>query len=63
MDKRDVEEFIEEMEEIGDVWQEEDVERVYGEYTLAEALADRKGGRKIFCVYGEKSSLIRTRYV
>ena len=21
------------------------------------------GGRKIFCVYGEKSSLIRTRYV
>ena len=25
MDKRDVEEFIEEMEEIGDVWQEEDV--------------------------------------
>lgn len=42
MDKRDVEEFIEEMEEMGDVWQEEDVERVYGEYTLAEALADRK---------------------
>ena len=29
MDKRDVEEFIEEMEEMGDVWQEEDVERVY----------------------------------
>ena len=22
-----------------------------------------EGGRKIFCVYGEKSSLIRTRYV
>ena len=31
MDKRDVEEFIEEMEEIGDVWQDEDDERVYGE--------------------------------
>lgn len=23
----------------------------------------QEGGRKIFCVYGEKSSLIRTRYV
>ena len=27
------------------------------------ASADPGGGRKIFCVYGEKSSLIRTRYV
>ncbi len=26
-------------------------------------MAQRKRGRKIFCVYGEKSSLIRTRYV
>ena len=25
--------------------------------------ASSKRGRKIFCVYGEKSSLIRTRYV
>ena len=51
MDKRDVEEFIEEMEEMGDVWQELYVylfERVYGEYTLAEALADRKASIGIF---------------
>ena len=26
-------------------------------------LAANRRGRKIFCVYGEKSSLIRTRYV
>lgn len=48
MNKRDIEEFIEQMEEIGDVWQEEDVERVYGEYTLEEALADRKASVGIF---------------
>ena len=48
MDKRDIEEFIEEMNGIGDVWQAEDVERVYGEYTLAEALADRKASIGIF---------------
>lgn len=48
MNKRDVEEFIEQMEEIGDVWQVEDVERVYGEYTLEEALADRKSSISIW---------------
>ena len=35
--------FIEEMEEIGDVWEDEDVERVYGDMSLDEALAERKG--------------------
>ncbi|WP_268890089.1 hypothetical protein [Mogibacterium kristiansenii] len=34
--------FIEEMEEIGDVWEPEDVERVYGVSSLEEALEDRK---------------------
>ena len=48
MDKKDIEEFIGQMEEIGDVWQAEDVERVYGEYTLAEALTDRKASIEIF---------------
>ena len=34
--------FIEEMEEIGDVWELEDVKRVYGDVSLEEAIADRK---------------------
>lgn len=42
MKKSDVRTFIEEMEEIGDVWTEEQVEDVYGDSTLEEALADRK---------------------
>ena len=33
--------FIERMEEIGDVWEPEDVQRVYGDMTLEDALADR----------------------
>ena len=36
------------MEEIGDVWQVEDIGRVYGKYTLVEALADRKASIGIF---------------
>lgn len=35
-------EFIEQMEEIGDKWEPEDVERVYGNCSLEEALSDRK---------------------
>lgn len=35
--------FIERMEEIGDVWEEADVKRVYGDYSLADALNDRMG--------------------
>ena len=34
--------FIEEMESIGDEWTPEQVEDVYGDSTLEEALADRK---------------------
>ena len=42
MKKKDIAVFIEEMEEIGDVWTPEQVEDVYGDSTLEEALADRK---------------------
>lgn len=48
MNKAEMDEFIEQMEEIGDVWQEEDVKRVYGECSLAEALDDRKSSIGIF---------------
>ena len=42
MKKKDINAFIEEMEEIGDEWTPEQVEDVYGNSTLEEALADRK---------------------
>lgn len=42
MKKQDVAEFIEEMESLGDIWTPEQVEDVYGDSTLDEALADRK---------------------
>lgn len=42
MKKKDVITFIEEMEIIGDEWTPEQVEDVYGDSTLDEALADRK---------------------
>lgn len=42
MKKKEIEMFIEEMESIGDVWTPEQVEDVYGNYSLSEALADRK---------------------
>ena len=35
----------------------------YSVEELAKDVFGDSGGRKIFCVYGEKSSLIRTRYV
>ena len=41
MNKTEINTFIERMEEIGDVWKEEDVRRVYGDKTLEEALQDR----------------------
>ncbi len=40
--------FMEEMEAIGDTWTLEEVERVYGNSTLDEALADRKGAMGMF---------------
>lgn len=42
MKKDEINEFIEEMEEIGDVWEPEDVERVYGDTSLEEALGERR---------------------
>ncbi len=48
MKKKDVAVFIEEMEAIGDVWTPEQVEDVYGDSTLEEALADRKSALGTF---------------
>ncbi len=42
MKKSEIVEFIESMEEVGDNWTEEQVEDVYGDMSLKEALADRK---------------------
>lgn len=42
MKKKDIDAFIEEMESIGDEWTPEQVEDVYGDLSLDEALADRK---------------------
>lgn len=49
MKKSEIAEFIESMEEIGDNWTEEQVEDVYVDMSLKEALADRKAsvGRMI----------------
>ena len=41
MTNTEINEFIERMEEIGDIWEPEDVQRVYGDGTLEEALQDR----------------------
>ena len=41
MNNSEISTFIERMEQIGDVWKEEDVRRVYGDKTLEEALKDR----------------------
>ena len=48
MRREDIETFIEEMDAIGDRWTPEQVEDVYGSYTLDEALADRKASVGIF---------------
>ena len=41
MTKIEINIFIERMEEIGDLWEPEDVERVYGDRSLEDALEDR----------------------
>lgn len=41
MDKKDIKKFIKEMAKIGDDWTEEQVEDVYGDKDLDEALEDR----------------------
>ena len=43
MNRQEIDEFIEKMEEIGDEWDPEDVERVYGDDSLQDALDDRMG--------------------
>lgn len=42
MKKNEIYIFIEELEAIGDTWTPEQVEDVYGDSTLEEALSDRK---------------------
>ena len=41
MNKTEINEFIEKMSEVGDVWEEEEVKRVYNDYSLQDALDDR----------------------
>ena len=48
MKKKDITTFIEEMEAIGDEWTPEQVEDVYGDSTLDEALDDRKSSLSTF---------------
>jgi len=40
--------FIERMEQIGDIWEEDDVKRVYGDKSLKEALNDRMADMNTF---------------
>ena len=42
MNKKEINEFIEEMQSIGDIWTKEQVKQVYGNKTLEEALSERK---------------------
>lgn len=48
MTNQEIQQFIESMEEIGDIWQAEDVRRVYGNTTLKEALTDRHASVDMF---------------
>ena len=48
MTKQEIREFIEIMEEIGDVWTEDQVEDVYGNMSLEEAVRDRKASLGTF---------------
>ena len=42
MNKTEIQTFLEEMKSIGDIWTPEQVEKEYGDYSLEEALKDRK---------------------
>ena len=42
MNKQEINEFIEKMEEVGDVWTEEQVNDVYDDSSFEGALADRQ---------------------
>lgn len=48
MKKKDISKFIEEMGAIGDDWTAEQVNDVYGDYSLDEALEDRKSSVGLF---------------
>lgn len=48
MTEQDRQRFIEQMEEIGDIWEDADVERVYGGQSLEDALNDRLSDMNIF---------------
>ena len=54
MKKKDINTFIEDMKTIGDEWTPEQVEDVYGDSTLEEALEDRKSNIGIlFDIFGK----------
>ncbi|WP_026514231.1 hypothetical protein [Butyrivibrio sp. LB2008] len=48
MNSRERKYFIERMEEMGDIWEDEDVKRVYGRKSLEEALSDRMSDMQAF---------------
>lgn len=48
MKESDISTFIEELESIGDIWTPEQVEEVYGNFSLRDALADRKSSYGTF---------------
>ena len=46
MTKTEINTFIETMEEFGDVWTADQVEEVYGNSTLDEAITDRRSSHE-----------------
>ena len=48
MKKSEIDTFIEEMDEIGDKWEPEDVERVYSDTSLEVAISSRKSELGMF---------------
>lgn len=48
MTDNEIEIFIERMGEFGDVWETENVRRVYGHMSLEEALAERRRDMALF---------------
>lgn len=46
MTKTEINTFIETMEEVGDIWTADQVEEVYGNSTLDEAIADRRSSHE-----------------
>ena len=46
MTKAEINTFIATMEEFGDIWTADQVEEVYGNSTLEEAIADRKSSHE-----------------